>query len=89
MSSTFEAIGIVDDKCNNGKSYYLVEWKNTITNNPQAYQSYKNDIKRVRKGKNKYIIKWKKTWMEFHELKSGCDEILGAYLLLKLYNFSK
>ena len=89
MDTTFEVNKIVGDKLYRGESYYCVEWKNTKTNNIGLYSYYKNEIERVIKiNKKTYIIEWKTTWMKFEELKDGCDEILGAYLLLKLYNYS-
>ncbi len=88
MADTFEVNNIIRDRIHNGISYYLVEWKNTITTDISAFKTYKNDIKKVTKFKNYVVIEWKNTWMEFDQLKYSCDEILGAYLLIKLYKFS-
>ncbi|MCP4140260.1 MAG: hypothetical protein GY755_08225 [Chloroflexi bacterium] len=78
---------IIDDTVTNGKSYYLIQWKDTITTNIETYKCYKNDIKKITKLRKKFIIEWKNTWMKFENIKDTCDEILGAYLLLKLHHF--
>ena len=88
ITSEFEANKILNDKIYNGESYYLVEWKNTITDCLELYKNWKNDIKNIIKiNNNKFIIIWKNSWISYNNLKDGCDEILGAYLLLKLYNY--
>ena len=89
MSTIFEANKIVEDKMYRGQTYYCVEWKNTVTNNVDVYKCFKKDMKNVIKMNQKYIIEWENTWVKYEELKEGCDEILNAYLLLKLYNFNK
>ncbi len=88
MSNTFEVNRIINDKVTSGTSYYLIEWKDTTTVNILSYQCYKKEMKRVIKINNKYIIKWKNSWLKFDNIKESCDELLGAYLLLKLYNYS-
>ena len=87
ITQEFEANKIINDKIYNGQSYYLVEWKNTITDSLELYKDWKNDIKNIVKTKNnKFIIIWKESWILYKNL-NKCDEILGAYLLLKLYNY--
>ncbi len=87
MSNTFEVKRIINDKVRNGVSYYLVQWNNTTTINISTYKCHKKDMKRIIRVNNKFIIEWKNTWMKFEDIREGCDEILGAYLLLKLHNF--
>ena len=87
INQEFEAHKIIDDKIYCGESYYKVEWKNTITDCIELYKPWKNEIKLIEKKNNKFIIYWKETWMHINSLKEGCDEILGAYLLLKLKNY--
>lgn len=86
IDQEFEAEKIINDRIEGGESYYLVCWKNTYTNNINLYVSYKNEIKKLIKYKNEYCIIWKSTWLPVRNLQN-CDEILGAYLLLKLYNY--
>ena len=86
-STTFEVQGILDDDVRKGQSLFLVSWKNTRTRTPLVYEPHKKEMRSIFKKGNVFIIVWKDTWMTFDELKDGSDEILGAYMLMKLYNF--
>ena len=88
IPTVFEVNAIIDDKICDGETYYCVSWKNSTTKDLNCFGAYKKDMKNVVKIKGIYIIYWEETWMSYEELKDTCDEILGAYLLLKLYNYS-
>ena len=84
----FEVEKILDDKVDAGTSHYLVRWKRTATKNIQHYLTrYRPEIKHVIKINDSYILVWKDSWMPANALQETCDELLGAYLLLKLYNY--
>ena len=84
----FEVEQILDDKVDDGESYYLVRWKATTTKNLQKYlDMYGAEVSNTFKINDLHIIDWKDSWMPATALEN-CDEKLGAYLLLKLYNFN-
>ena len=84
---TFEVNRILEDDVRKGQSIFLISWKDTKTTQPLLYDAFTKDMKSIFKKEKTFTIVWKPTWMTFAELKDGCDEILGAYLLLKLYNW--
>lgn len=88
MSNIFEVNKILDDKIENGTSFYLIEWKDTKTKDILLYSQYEDEIKKARFGHDHiFTIQWKLAWMCVDEVKDSCDELLGAYLLLKLRNY--
>ena len=89
VSNIFEVQEILDDDVRKGQALFLVSWKNTETSKPLLYQSYTDEMRSIFKKGKVFIIVWKDTWMTFDELKDGSDEILGAYILLKLHNFHR
>ena len=87
-SNTFEVQGILNDQVTTkGESLFLVSWKDTTTTKPLLYATFTKEMKSIFKKGKTFVIVWKDTWMTFDELKDTSDEILGAYLLLKLYNY--
>ena len=84
---TFEVEGILEDDVHKDQSVFLVSWKDTKTTQPLLYETFTKDMKSIFKKGKKFTIVWKPTWLTFDELKDGSDEILGAYLLLKLHNW--
>ena len=87
MSDVFEVNRIIDDKVHEGQSYYLVEWTKTTADSLSLYKRYKNDVKRITRIDDKFIVEWNPSWLPAQQVIDGCDEILGAYLLLKLKNY--
>ena len=89
ISDIFEVEEILDDDVRKGQSLFLVSWKDTKTSKPLLYETYKKEMKSLYKKGKTFVIVWKDTWMTFDELKDGSDEILGAYILMKLHNFHR
>ena len=87
MADIFEVRTIIAEKIIDGNSYFRVVWKHTITKNLTAYKKYKEEVQELTKMQDEYVICWKDSWMSFEQLHEDCDEILGAYLLLKLRNY--
>ena len=89
-SNAFEVERILSDKISNGKSretLYLVQWKITKTKDMRPYLSqYREEIRNVWAVGSELSIVWHDSWLPASALQDSCDEILGAYLLLKLYN---
>ena len=84
----FEVQQIKCDKKCGEESYYLVSWKATVTSKSNInyfIERYKAEIKNLFVCNGAHKIIWKDTWVSESDLKDTCDEILGAYLLLKLY----
>ena len=96
MSTSFPFIvhGILDDKFEDGVSKFLVQFKKTRTRNFYFYVSnWSHAIKsRMPEGPglgpfSPYIIEWKMKWMTWSELMKHNEDLLAAYLLLKLKNY--
>ena len=86
-TDTFEVERILDDKVSGGKTQYLVRWSNTLTTDFRPFlKRYGKAIRNVTAVDSKLSIAWHDSWVPARELKNGCDEILAAYLLLKLYH---
>ena len=86
---SFEVEGILRDEVREGQAMFLVSWKRTRTTEPLHFESYTEEMKFLFKDGETFIVVWKPSWLTFDDLKDSADEILGAYLLLKLYNFNK
>ena len=67
-------------------TYYLIRWQVTVTSNIQPFlERHQAEIKSIVFTKAMHRITWKDSWLPASALKDTCDELLGAYLLLKLY----
>lgn len=89
-SHVFEVHQILSDKIEWGNAYYLIRWKVTVTRNIQPFiERYQAEIKNtlVMNGDGVHKIIWKDSWMPATALKDTCDELMCAYLLLKLYKY--
>ena len=93
MSDAFEVLNIIDDKVVDEQSYFLVVWKDTISDEMapllRTYKKYKDDVHEFGKKNQTYTITWKNTWMSFEQLKDDADETLAIYLLLKLKKYNQ
>lgn len=82
----FEVEQILADKIDEEKTYYLIRWKVTVTRNIQPFlERYQAEINNTCCTSGVHRITWKDSWMPAAALKDTCDELVGAYLLLKLY----
>ena len=82
----FEVQQILADKVDGHNTYYLIRWKVTVTRDIQPFlERYQAEIKNSFDKNGVHIITWKDSWMPAAALKDTCDELMGAYLLLKLY----
>ena len=82
----FEVQQILSDKIEGGSAQYLIRWKATVTSNIQPFlERYQAEIKRAVGKNGMHKIIWKDSWMPAAALQETCDELVGAYLLLKLY----
>ena len=82
----FEVQQILADKIGDENTYYLIRWKVTVTSNIQPFlERHKAEFKNSVCLNGVHRITWKDSWMPAAALKDTCDELLGAYLLLKLY----
>ena len=85
-SQAFAVHQILSDKIEWGNTYYLIRWEVTVTRNIQPFlERYQAEIKNVLVMNGVHKIVWKDTWMPATALKDTCDELMGAYLLLKMY----
>ena len=82
----FEAQQILADKIHEGHIYYLIRWKVTVTSTIQPFLELRQAEIKNRFCKNGvHRITWKDSWMPVTALQDTCDELLSAYLHLKLY----
>ena len=82
----FEAQQILADKIHEGHIYYLIRWKVTVTSNIQPFLEHRQaEIKNKFCKNGVHRITWKDSWMPVTALQDMCDELVGAYLRLKLY----
>ena len=85
----FEVQQILSDKVDGDNTYYLIRWKVTVTRNIQPFlERYQAEIKNTFHMNGEHKIIWKDSWMPARSLKDTCDELMAAYLLLKLYKCS-
>ena len=68
----------------------MIRWKDTIADSAENIQHllerHQDEIKHAFYKNGVHRIIWKDTWMPETSLKDTCDELLGAYLLIKMYN---
>ena len=84
----FEVKQILADKIDEDNTYYLIRWKVTVTRNIEPFlERYQAEIKNTFCTSGVYRITWKDSWMHAAALKDTCDELMCAYLLLKLYKY--
>ena len=82
----FEVQQILADKIDEDNTYYLIRWKETVTSTIQPFlERYQAEIKNTLCTSGVHRIIWRDSWMPAAALRNTCDELLGAYLLLKLY----
>ena len=85
VQDVFDVDCIIADKFSAGEAFYLVRWKNTITTELQPFLTqYKEEIKNVFAGGSRLFIVWHDSWLPGQALEESCDEVLAAYLVLKL-----
>ena len=93
MSSSqgvFEVERIISDKLSNGETLYLVRWSNTVTTELRPFlKKYRKEINNVFDVGAQLTIVWHDSWLPVHALQESCDEILAAYLLLKLFKLTQ
>ena len=86
VQDVFEVERIIADKRFGGETLYLVRWRNTVTTDLRLFlEQYRGEIKNVFAVDRRLSIVWHDTWLPEHALQESCDEILAAYLLLKLF----
>ena len=87
VQDVFEVERIIEDKLCGGETLYLVHWRNTVTRELGPFlKRYGKEIKNVWAVACQLSIVWHDSWLSAHALQDSCDEILAAYLLLKLSN---
>ena len=86
----FEVDRVLEDKRSNGETEYLVSWKNTVAKGKEDLRfflkNYGQEVRNVWAVGNAFTIVWHNSWLPACDVQETCDEILGAYLLLKLVN---
>ena len=85
----FEVQRILSDKVEGGQAYYLVRWKATVTSNVRPFvERYHAEIRNMFCQDGVFKIVWKDSWLPATALQHTCDELLAAYLVLKLYHMT-